>query len=39
LKIFVEKLPNFEPRKYCVENLSDRASAEKYASILTSIKP
>lgn len=39
LKIFLRKFESFEPRKYCEEELSDKASATKYVKILSKIYP
>jgi hypothetical protein len=38
LEIFLQKIENFTPYKFCLENLSDKVSAEKYVNIIETFK-
>lgn len=37
LNTFLEQLDNFKPREYCINNLSNKVSAEKYINLINSI--
>jgi hypothetical protein len=37
LDLFLKNIDDFTPRKYCIENLSDKVSAEKYIGIIKNL--